>query len=137
MPAGMRAGALAVIALAACGEPAGGPCHADSDCSSGEVCARDEECDAASDLRMVKVTWTISGMPVTATACAGFATFFLEFDGPGYGDSFEFEPVPCAEGQFTIDKIPSRFMQVAIGTDNGFFPAPIGADGTAAIDLMP
>ena len=96
-------------------------------CSGGETCTRDGECLSPSDVRMVKVVWTIAGTAPTATACASLGDFALYFEDPYVGDSFGYEPVPCMEGQFTIDRIPSRFIDAQI---NGIVQ-PIGSDNTA------
>lgn len=129
---------LALALAAGCGDPnAGGMCAMDSQCS-GEVCARDGECLPAADVKMAKLTWTIRGMPASATTCAQSPQFSLTFESSTTDEAFGFEPVPCVEGQFTIDKLPDRFDYVEIDLDARTLGlAPIGADGTAAFDLSP
>jgi hypothetical protein len=105
--------ALLVVVLAGC--PHGDTCSdAGGSCSGGLVCTRDGECLSAAEVRAVKVTWTIGGMPASANACANNPDFLLQFLDPSSNGSFGYEPVPCMEGQFTIDKIPVRFTYVEI-----------------------
>lgn len=137
-----RTAAIAVLAIAsaAC---SGGPvtdCQTDLDCSSGQVCARDGECLAPSQVRSVKVTWTVRGMAASATTCATIPDLFVQFaNGAVYRDTFGFEPVPCDAGQFPIDKLPVRFDQVEVGVDGLFSNLAYidDATGTAMIDLQP
>ena len=127
--------AVALVLLAACGGGSQAPCKADSDCS-GDVCARNGECVSASEIQMVKVTWTVNGGPANATSCAPAPDLELWFDSAQ--DYFGFEPVPCMEGQFTIDKIPVRYDSVELdkagGTPVGFSPIP--ASLTVAFNLQ-
>ena len=113
-------------------------CHQDSDCGA-DVCARDGECLPAADVRMVKVTWTIRGAAANATSCAATPDFYLQFDGPTQNDTFGYTPVPCAAGQFSIDKLPTRFDQVELGVDNRFNDVAriAAATGLATFDLYP
>ncbi|HUJ62436.1 MAG TPA: hypothetical protein VLX92_28230 [Kofleriaceae bacterium] len=134
----MRAAVLAVI-LAACGSPSGdGECTTDSNCGSN-VCARDGECLPGDQVRMVVVTWTVGGQPASAATCASFPDLYLQFDGSSYDDSFGFDPVPCAEGQFTIDKIPDRFTQAELGPSGELRDAVSQIDdhGDVSFDLSP
>jgi hypothetical protein len=131
---------LAAVALAGCGgDGTGAACTQDTDCSGGQVCARNEQCDAKSDVRSVKITWTIGGMPASSQTCAGQPSLYLQFDSPYYGDDFGFDPVPCQQGQFNIDKLPKRFDDVELGPDGGaLLEAPIDpADDPVSFDLMP
>jgi hypothetical protein len=135
----MRALLVATVALAGCGSDGSGTCMTDSQCG-GDVCARDGECLPASEIQSVKVTWTIRGQAASAMTCAASPSFLLQFDGYSYGDSFGYAPVPCMEGQFTMDKLPTRFVQVDVGLDNaGSFlgSKPIDASGVVAFDLAP
>ncbi|HSN26516.1 MAG TPA: hypothetical protein VLT45_09525 [Kofleriaceae bacterium] len=112
-------------------------CMVDSDCG-GDVCARDGECLPASEVWPVKVTWTIRGSAANASTCATSPSFYLQFDGQFQQDSFGYEPVPCEQGQFLVDKLPKRFVQVEIGENNRFLDAqPISAAGSASFDLYP
>lgn len=112
-------------------------CMTDTDCGT-EVCARDGECLPAGDIRLVKLSWTIRGSAASPTTCAASPDFYVQFDSPYAGDSFGFEPVPCDQGQFTVDKLPKRYNQVEIGIGNRFLDAaPIDATGQATFDLFP
>ena len=136
-PMAFRSSCAMTVLLAGC--PAGhdGPCHVDSDCG-GDVCARTNECLPADAVQMVKVTWTIRSMPADATNCAASPDFFVFFDSGDPRDRFGFEPVPCMAGQFPIDKLPVRFIQVEIGVDGGWTRATgIDSSGMAAFNLSP
>jgi hypothetical protein len=112
-------------------------CMTDADCS-GDVCARDGECLAASDIYPVKLTWTIRGSAASASTCAQSPNFYVQFDGFDQQDTFGYEPVPCDPGQFLVDKLPKRFTQAEMGIGNRFLDAqPISAAGTASFDLYP
>ncbi len=112
-------------------------CMVDSDCG-GDVCARDGECLSASEVWPVKVSWTIRGSAANAQTCATSPSFYLQFDGQFQQDTFGYEPVPCEQGQFLVDKLPKRFVQVEIGENNRFLDAqPISAAGSASFDLYP
>ena len=137
----MRLALLLPLVLAAC--PANNTqgiqsCNVDSDCG-GDVCARDGECDAASDIRGVKVTWTINGQPASATTCATTPDFYLEFYDTTYGYNFGYSPVPCMQGQFFIDKIPRRYTEVALSSNQSNFAVTklIDASNMASFDLTP
>jgi hypothetical protein len=113
-------------------------CNVDGDCG-GEVCARDGECAAASDIRGVKVTWTINGQAANATTCAPAPDFYLEFYDTSYGYDFGYAPVPCMQGQFFIDKIPLRYTEVALSSDQSNFAVTklIDSSNMASFDLTP
>lgn len=132
----MRA-ALALLLLAGCPDSHDGQgCEADADCGD-DICARDGECTPASEVRQVKITWTINSMMANATTCAGHDSLYLQFDGPMFEDTFGYAPVPCMQGQFTIDRLPRRFDQVELGPDQGVFTqtAAIDANDMASFDL--
>ena len=137
----LRSALLVVsLTLTACpSSPQTVMCQTDTDCSGGDICARNGECDAPSDVRAVKVTWLIRAMPASAQTCANSPSFYVQFDGPTYEDTFAFEPVPCDQGQFNIDKLPKRFTQVEMGIDGQFndIAAIDPATETAAFDLFP
>ena len=124
------------IAVVAFGALAAG-CRSDTcsdtggSCTGGNTCTRNGECLPPSQVRMVKVTWTIGGMPASATTCASVGDFALYFQDPVTADSFGYEPVPCMEGQFTIDRIPTRFSEAAVNAN----VQPIGSDGTVAFNF--
>lgn len=139
----MRPAALSLVlalGLGACpgpGGPSTGECNMDEECGGGEVCARDNLCWKASEVRFVKATWTVSGQPASAAACARYPDLYIDF----YGTSVQnlgFSPVPCENGQFAIDKLPRGFTRVEVGVDNGgpWRATSISAAGTAAVDLV-
>jgi hypothetical protein len=132
---------LVLVVLAGCGPSGPSGCKTDSQCG-GETCARDGSCLPASQIRMVKVTWTIRGQIATATTCGmSPATTNMEliFSTGDFGMQFGYEPVPCVEGQFTIDKIPTAYSYVEMDSAAGqtLASATIQADNTAKLDLSP
>jgi hypothetical protein len=98
----------------------GGPisygCTSDTACGSGYVCARDGECLASTDVRIIHVSWTVKGQPASASTCATNPNLDITFLGTS-GDQFGFAPVPCMEGKFTVDKMPKRYAQVSLEPD--------------------
>lgn len=133
--------AVAVVGLLA-GCPAGGSngtggeCNYDVECDEGDVCARDRSCAPAASVREVITRWTVGGQPATATTCAPHPDLAIEFVGPAIDDALGFAPVPCALGQFVVDKLPARFVEVGLGPEGG----PLGrwtipATGIVTIDL--
>jgi hypothetical protein len=133
----MRAIALALLLCAGC--PGGdGECKIDSDCGGGNVCTRNGECLPASEVRFVRITWTIRGMPASDMLCAPTPDLYLLFAGTQLNDTFGYAPVPCKAGLFTIDKLPRRYVSVEIGVEGGFSEvAAFDAQGNAAFDLAP
>ena len=130
--------ALIAFALAACGGGSGGDCTIDDDCGGAAVCARSSECLPASEVRVVRVTWTIRGMPASDTTCGATPDFYLLFAAPSFNDTFGYEPVPCRAGLFTVDKLPRRFVSVEIGVDGRFAETKaFDANGNVAFDLFP
>ena len=114
----------------------GGDCKKDDDCGGGEVCARDSSCAASSDVRQVDVTWTIRGAAANAVSCGAHPDLYISFIGNDSGDTLGFTPVPCRNGQFIIDKLPTRFRQVELGVEGGTRDVVnINASGTATLDL--
>jgi hypothetical protein len=114
-------------------------CHQDSDCGGGStvVCARDGECLASSQVKTVHVTWTLKGAAAGAITCAASSDLDLTF-AAGAGDQFGFSPVPCAEGKFTVDKLPTWYTEVELsrtGDQRGGASGLFDATGTAALDL--
>ncbi|HEY1550171.1 MAG TPA: hypothetical protein VGG28_20225 [Kofleriaceae bacterium] len=106
----------------------GGYCGSDSDCvselGSGYVCARDEECQLASNVRTVRITWTIMGSAAGSDTCASSPDLELLFntegDLSGTNYEFGFAPVPCVEGVFSIDKLPSAYAYVGLFDQSTF-----------------
>lgn len=148
----MRAALAVTLALAGCmqtepppgdygsgGGPIGGiMCNVDTDCGSGQVCARTGECLAPSEVRTVHVTWTIGGAPANATTCASSPD--LELDLPASdGSWWGWAPVPCNEGKFTVDKLPTWFTEADLqvqGDPSSAVSGTIDAtSATAALDL--
>jgi hypothetical protein len=133
----MRAAVLLLL-LAGCPDATGSDCQVDDDCGGSLVCARNSECIAASDVRVVRVTWTMRGMPASATTCAATPSFYVMFSSPARADTYGYEPVPCAAGLFTVDKLPKRFNAVEIGVDHGYSEATaFDSQGNASFDLAP
>jgi hypothetical protein len=135
MIVGMRSISLAlVLACAGCPSSSGGACIEDSDCSDGEVCARDEACAASSSVRQVTVTWTVNGAPATMATCAAHRNLFVSFLATT-GEAFGFAPVPCFTGTFNIDKLPARYTAVELGVEAGFSSVKAIRGMTVAFDL--
>lgn len=133
----MRAAVLLLL-LAGCPDSTGSACQVDDDCGGSNVCARNGECIAPSNVRTVHVTWKIRGAPASATTCAATPNFFIMFSSPSRTDTYGYEPVPCASGLFTIDKLPTRFNAVELGVDGGYSEATVfDSQGNAAFDLAP
>jgi len=119
----MRFAAFALTAcLAGCSLTAGGngsECHGDSQCGD-DVCAQSGECLVRSSVHQVTVKWTVDGIAApVSTACASHPNLYVQFDGADYGDTLRFAPVPCREGQFNVDKLPKRYLQVEVGFEGG------------------
>lgn len=120
------------------GGNAGFGCHQDSDCGTTAVCARDGECLSPSDVRTIHVTWTLSTQPASTATCSASPHLDLTFLDSAQ-DQFGFSPVPCVEGKFTIDKLPTWYSTVELSRTgdygNGGATASFDASGTAALDL--
>jgi len=91
-------------------------CEADTDCPSGDVCARTYECLPPDQVRTVHITWTLEGQPANSSTCASSPDLEIDFNFNG-GGWWGWAPVPCAEGKFTIDKMPTYDADVAISED--------------------
>jgi hypothetical protein len=92
-------------------DPNGDPyaCHSDADCADPDAaattCAVDGTC---SPVRVAHVDWTVGGEPASTETCAAAPNLDLSFS---YDDQvFGYSPVPCAEGQMTIDSFPVEYM---------------------------
>ena len=134
----MRAAIVLALGCAACGPPRDSGCERDSECGGSLVCARNGDCLPASDVRIVRITWTVRGQMANATSCAQSPSLYLMFYGFDPNDAFGFEPVPCEAGLFTIDKLPSRFTSIEIGDNNRVkLEKVIDAQGNVAFDLVP
>jgi hypothetical protein len=140
----MRFAAFALMAcLTGCSmSPTGSSSECNSDTQCGDdVCARTGECLAHSSVRSVTVTWTVDGVAAADSSCADHPNLYLQFDSVDYGDSVRFTPVPCKEGSFFVDKLPTRYRQVEMGVEGDARTgdaAPIdAATARAQIDLLP
>jgi hypothetical protein len=122
------------------GSIGGAGCRVDADCGSGEVCARVGGCWVADQVRYVFVTWTVNGGPASAAACDQHESLELDFQGSATDAQphLGFAPVPCAEGKFTVDKMPTVFTYVELGEPRALRQSATidDASGEAAIDLV-
>jgi hypothetical protein len=121
----------------------GGPpptygCSADSQCGTGEACARDGECLPSNELRAVHVTWTVQGAQADQTSCSNSESLELDFTGGNEGP-WGYAPVPCMEGKFSIDKLPTWYTYVQLGRDGDITSGSGGKIdpdlGTVVLDL--
>jgi hypothetical protein len=121
----MRFAALALTAstlvatMSGCSlSPSDSPeCTNDSQCGD-DVCARTGECMGRTAVHSMTIQWTVNGSTAaSASECVDHPNLFLQFDGSDYGDSIQFSPVVCTEGQFTIDKLPARYQKVQVGVE--------------------
>ena len=126
--------ACLVLACAGCPQSGGGDCDYNEECSP-DVCARDHVCTDPSDVREVTVSWTVRGGQANAQSCAPQPDMTVTFVGDEFGDELGFTPVPCANGQFFVDRLPKRFHTVELGF--GGRRIPISSDGTASGDFIP
>lgn len=112
-------------------------CHDDSACGSSEVCARTSRCYPASEIREVHVTWTLSGIAASDASCSATPDLLIEFRGSRPTERLSFEPVPCAAGKFSIDKLPVSYTSVWLGgaSRSGRTSMLDSVSGAAAIDL--
>ncbi len=132
----MSSSALLVCLILACsGCPRGGgsDCEDNADCASDEVCGRDHGCTDPSNVREVTVTWTVNGGDANVQSCAPRPDFSMTFLGSDISDELGFTPVPCATGQFFVDRLPRRFHTVELGI--GGPRVMIRSDGTATGNL--
>ena len=116
-------------------------CHADTDCGGANyVCARDGECLTKDNVRVIHVVWTLDQQAASQTSCAAAPTpLELSFADQFGGSTFGFAPVPCVEGKFTIDKMPTIYTNVALGPEYNYgaggATGTFDATGTATLDL--
>jgi hypothetical protein len=94
----------------------GNRCSSDAQCRDGALCAHNSTCMAASELRTVHVNWTVDGMPANQTVCDPLGQLEIEFgtNQPVTTAQLTFSPLACAEGKFTIDKMPMAWTAVKI-----------------------
>ncbi len=101
-----------------------GGCHQDSDCGSGSlICARDFSCVSKSETYTAHISWTIGAQPASKTTCAHLPDLDLQFRTTD-NYFFGFSPIACDQGKFTIDKLPTWYVETTIG--------PTGSSGTLA-----
>lgn len=115
-------------------------CHQDVECGTASlVCARDGECLSASDVKTIHVAWTVNGQPANTTTCATMPHLDLTFFDT-QEEQFGFSPVPCAEGKFTVDKLPSWYDSVGLSRTGDYGAGGVSATfdtgGTATLDLV-
>lgn len=129
--------ALAFVFLVGCVRPSSGPPgQCGNRCGADLVCTRDDQCLPPDEVRAVHISWTVSGAPASATSCAAAPDLVLDLRSRG-GASFGFEPVPCAEGMFTVDRLPTDYDTVQLGraSDRELQRAAIDAAGNAMLNL--
>ena len=130
--------ALAFVFLVGCVHPSSGPpddsCR--RACGADLVCTRDGQCLPPDEVRAVHISWTVSGAPASATSCAAAPDLVLDLRSRT-GGSFGFEPVPCAEGMFTVDRLSTDYDTVQLGraSDRQLQGATIDAAGNAMLNL--
>lgn len=122
---------FAALALATClwgcslTGPAGSDCRIEGDDSQcgDDVCAQGGECMTRSSVRPVLIKWTVNGAAANELACGSYLTetsrLYLQFDSEDFGDTLRFAPVACSQGQFTVTKLPKRFVKVELGVEGG------------------
>lgn len=132
-------GVLAAVALAgaalvgASGCPGDSSCEVDADCSGERVCARSHECLLLAQVRRVQVRWTVGGAAASEATCAPVEPLAIEFAATRE-DVLKYEPLACAAGLFTIDKMPSRLTTVRV-TGAVSAASGIPSDGQVQLDL--
>ena len=129
--------ALAFVFLAGCVRPSSEPPgQCGNRCGADLICTRDDQCLPPDEVRAVHISWTVSGAPASATSCAAAPDLVLDLRSRG-GASFGFEPVPCAEGMFTVDRLPTDYDTVQLGraSDRELQRATIDAAGNAMLNL--
>ena len=112
-------------------------CQSDAACGGSYVCARNGECTAASNVRIVHATWTMRDQVATDATCTNARNLDITFSTSG-GDEFGFSPVPCSAGKYTIDKLPLRYSIVTLSRMGDYYggaSATFDVQGNAAIDL--
>jgi hypothetical protein len=117
--------------------PSRGPgCETDRDCSGSDLCTRTGSCQPASQVFAVHVNWTVKGAPASEEACASSPDLQINFGVNEENAVFGFSPVPCVEGKFTVDKLPTRLTTVRLRHGSTWETAAIdAATGDAVFDL--
>jgi hypothetical protein len=121
---------LTLVLLAGCAVHGirGEVCQLDSDCGD-YVCTRDGTCEPSSEVRVVKVIWTVDGLAADAATCTQ-PNLYLQFDGSELSDFLGIQPVPCRQGQLDVDKLPFRYHRAELG------PTDAPPSGTTGIDMI-
>jgi hypothetical protein len=115
--------------------PSTGECKTDDDCN-GNICARDHWCHPARAIISIKTTWTVRGMTADAFTCQSSPDLEITFTGPNGEWALGYAPVPCADGQFLMDKLPGSYTNVELGLpDHDAASKPI-LNGQVAFDLQ-
>ena len=134
----LRAALLAIL-LGGCPSTGstGAACQDDRTCG-GDVCTRDGLCTPPSEVRSVKITWTVNGTLASATSCATTPDLTVYVDDGNALDQIGFEPVPCDQGVFNFDKLPTRYViaELAIMGGRGARKT-IDSSNTAHFDIVP
>lgn len=109
----------------------GGPpptygCTSDTQCTTGNLCARDGECAPANEIYSIHVSWTLQGQAATTSTCSNSPNLEIQFTGQSQA-WWGYAPVPCVEGKFSIDKMPTWYTTVDLMRDG---ETTAGADGT-------
>jgi hypothetical protein len=137
----MRFAALALAAcLGGCSLTAGSgsECHSDSQCGD-DVCARSGECLPRNSTREVLVKWTIDSAAADAVSCVEHPNLYIQFEGTDYGDTLRLAPVQCRAGQYKVDRLPKRYVQVELGFEGSTSDVSSMDASTAQVqfDLFP
>jgi hypothetical protein len=118
------------------GRPDHGGCESDRGCSGGDVCTRTGSCQPASKVFAVHVNWTVKGAPASEATCAPSPDLQINFGVNAENALFGFSPVPCVEGKFTVDKLPTNYTTVRLRHGSTWETAAIdAATGDAVFDL--
>ena len=92
-------------------------CRMDSECAP-QICARDRACYPATSVHAGRVSWTIHDMPASTASCGSTPNLHLGFRSSN-GEAFGFAPVPCKNGLFSVDKLPTLYTAVELGVVGG------------------
>lgn len=118
------------------GDPSPTRCRNGLGCDGGELCTRDGQCLPPDQVRAVHVAWTLRGAPASPTSCAPAPDLLITLSSTTRGGSVTFSPVPCVEGKFSVDRLPTWFDHVRLGRSySDSQGAAIDGDGNAMLDL--
>jgi hypothetical protein len=113
-------------------------CRSDTGCSRGNICTRSGDCLPPAQVRAVHVTWLVSGKTPDEATCAPHPNLRIDIYPKGdEGDRVSYTPVPCIAGRFTVDKLPTTFDRVWLGSRGGDDSATgtIDTSGELGLDL--